>query len=57
MKDIFIRKTLVCASSEGSRESAHPYKWTLTGNGQIMDQTGGIFDGISSFIAYAQSLF
>ena len=55
----------MCASSEDSRksvrslESAHPYQWTLLGNDEIYygSMNGGIFDEISSFIAYAQSIY
>ena len=54
------RKTLVCASSEDSRESvlslesAHPYLYHRREMMKLWTMNEGIFDEISSFIAYAQ---
>ena len=59
------RKTLACASSKDSRVYAlsricasvllDVVYMAQTGNDEIMN--GGIFDEISSFIAYAQSVY
>ena len=56
MQSISTRKILMCKSSEGSRESARSRKSVHAALVDFCLYMRGIFDEISSFIAYAQSI-